>query len=61
MRMEVSNDILLENTFKGATRHCCYGLCRSDSRYADRDYMQGVGWLPFPKPTTNKEKCERWV
>lgn len=45
----------------GATRHCCYKDCRSDSRYADRESMQGVGWVPFPKPKTNLAKCERWL
>ena len=47
----------------GATKHCCYGDCKSDSRYKDRPYrsMQGVTWTPFPKPKTKLEKCQRWV
>ena len=46
---------------RGATRHCCYGLCKSDSRQADREHMQGVGWIPFPKPHLDLDKCKRWV
>ena len=46
---------------RGATRHCCYGLCNSDSRYADREHMQGVTWRIFPKPHLDAEKCRRWV
>ena len=45
----------------GGTKHCCYGLCNSDSRYSDRDYMEGVYFIPFPKPKTNEEKCNRWL
>jgi len=26
---------------RGATRHCCYGLCNSDSRYKEKHHMQG--------------------
>ena len=26
----------------GATRHCSYGTCHSDSRYSDREHMKGV-------------------
>jgi len=35
------------------TRHCCYVLRNSDSRYTQRDHMQGVTWIPFPKPHTD--------
>lgn len=45
----------------GANRHCSYGLCNSDSRYKDRYYMQGVFWIPFPKPKSKLRKCEKWV
>ncbi|ESO85261.1 hypothetical protein LOTGIDRAFT_167837 [Lottia gigantea] len=45
----------------GATRHCCYGTCNSDSRYSDREYMEGVFWVPFPKPKRKLEKCLRWL
>lgn len=27
---------------RGATKHCAYGLCKSDSRYMDRPGMEGV-------------------
>jgi hypothetical protein len=51
-----------KNPFKkGATRHCCYGQCNSDSRYADRPHMQGVHWIPFPKPGRNLDKCQKWL
>ena len=43
------------------TKHCCYGTCNSDSRYHDRPRMEGVFFIPFPKPITKKEKCERWI
>ncbi|ELU08614.1 hypothetical protein CAPTEDRAFT_191129 [Capitella teleta] len=46
---------------RGGTKHCCYGLCRSDSRYSDREYMQGVGWIPFPKPRKDLDRCLRWI
>ena len=46
---------------RGATRHCCYGLCRSDSRYKDRDFMENVSWIVFPKPHRDMEKCKKWV
>ena len=46
---------------RGATRHCCYGMCNSDSRYADRDHMQGVTWIVFPKLHIDREKCQKWV
>jgi hypothetical protein len=26
----------------GATRHCSYGTCNSDSRYSDREHVKGV-------------------
>ena len=45
----------------GATRHCSYGTCTSDSRYSDREHMKGVFWIPFPKPKRNLEKCQRWI
>ncbi|KAI0237607.1 hypothetical protein LSAT2_011837 [Lamellibrachia satsuma] len=43
------------------TKHCCYGTCNSDSRYADRPDMQGVFFINFPKPKTQREKCEKWI
>ena len=49
------------NKIPGTNKHCCYGLCNSDSRYADRDYMQGVFWINFPKPKRNEVKCRKWI
>ncbi|KAL5020003.1 hypothetical protein ScPMuIL_002895 [Solemya velum] len=46
---------------RGATRHCCYGICKSDSHYSDRDHMKDVSWIPFPKPRRSLEKCLRWI
>ncbi|KAL3871852.1 hypothetical protein ACJMK2_039824 [Sinanodonta woodiana] len=37
----------------GATRHCCFGLCNSDSRCADREYMTRA---PTPRVTTVAKK-----
>ena len=48
-------------SLKGATKHCSFGLCKSDSRYADRKYMENVTWLTFPKPKRQLETCQRWV
>ena len=31
----------------GATKHCSYGVCNSDSRYRDRDDMKGVNFIPI--------------
>lgn len=60
---------------KGATKHCCWGKCNSDSRYADR-LPTDVFFIRFTKPGNIKEvmtnwekqregerteKCKRWV
>ncbi|XP_076349849.1 uncharacterized protein LOC143246664 [Tachypleus tridentatus] len=42
-------------------KHCCWGSCRSDSRYSGKESMRGVVFIPFPKPRRSREKCERWV
>ena len=59
---------------KGGAKHCCYGLCRSDSRYLPDDTE--IRFIPFFKPGKIKEgmsaaqieletgfteKCQRWV
>ena len=41
-------------------KHCCFGLCNSDSRYAYKEHMNGVFFIPFPKPFSQKEKCKLW-
>ena len=43
------------------TKHCCYGVCRSDARYGHREHMKGVTFMPFPKPHIDRDKCERWI
>ena len=44
-------------------KKCCYGECKSDSRYYQKrpEMMEGVEFLPFPKPKTQHEKCLRWI
>ena len=32
------------------TKHCCYGACMSNSRYADTDRMKNVFLIRFSKP-----------
>ena len=41
-------------------KHCCYGTCSNDSRYLDREGMEGVFFIPFPKPKTKLEQCLKW-
>ena len=43
------------------TKHCCHGTCRRDSRYADRDYMKGITFIPFTKPKANYQKAFTWT
>ena len=40
---------------------CSWGQCNSDSRYAHKDYMNGVNFVKFPNPKHDIEKCKRWV
>jgi len=42
-------------------KHCCYGTCNSDTRYRSREDMNGVFFIPFPKPITQGEKCVKWI
>ena len=44
-------------------KHCCYGVCKSDNRkiLLGDPSMEGVIFLPFPKPDTQMEKCLRWI
>ena len=46
---------------KGATKHCAYGTCKSDSRYPDRPEMEGVFFIRFPQSKKDPEKCMRWA
>ncbi|KAK2143446.1 hypothetical protein LSH36_839g02005 [Paralvinella palmiformis] len=41
------------------TKHCCSGVCRSDSHYADRKHMKGLTFMPFPKPHIDRAKSKR--
>lgn len=42
-------------------KHCCWGVCVSDSRYTDREHMTEVTCIPFPKPFSQPDTCQRWV
>ena len=43
-------------------KYCSYRSCKSDNRsYADKPWMEGVWFIPFPKPDTQLEKCMIWV
>ena len=47
--------------------HCCYGTCNSDHRYQHKAHMEGVFFIPFPKPILSDsscdktQKCLRWI
>ena len=45
---------------KVPTKRCSWG-CNSDSRYSDREHMQGVKFFPFPKPWIDVESCRKWL
>lgn len=38
---------------------CAWGRCNSNTRRPER--IQGVRFIPFPKPKTQKDKCLRWI
>ena len=42
-------------------KRCSYGTCNSDSRYKNSVHMEGVVFIPFPKPNKNYKKCRIWV
>ena len=52
-----------------STKHCCWGECKSDSRYQEKldealKQMTAEGrkpFIPFPKPSQGLEKCQRWI
>ena len=52
-----------------STKHCCWGKCKSDSRYPDKlpkslKELKESGkkfFIPFPKPSQDIEKCKRWL
>ena len=52
-----------------STKHCCWGECKTDSRYPDKwpkslKELQDSGkkvFIPFPKPSQDIAKCKRWL
>ena len=52
-----------------STKHCCWGECKTDSRYPDKwskslRELQESGkkvFIPFPKPSQDITKCKRWL
>ena len=52
-----------------STKHCCWGECKTDSRYPDKwpnslKELQQSGkkvFIPFPKPSQDIEKCKCWL
>ena len=42
-------------------KRCAWGMCKSDTRYNEREYMKGVTFFPIPKPKTRCEECKIWV
>lgn len=52
-----------------STKHCCWGECKTDSRYPDKwtkslKELQASGkkvFIPFPKPSQDIAKCKRWL
>ena len=52
-----------------ATKHCCWGECKSDSRFPHllhpalkKRLQEGKPiFLPFPKKSQGLERCLRWV
>jgi len=51
------------------TKHCCWGECKSDSRYPEKlpkslQEMTASGqkaFIPFLKPSQGIDKCQRWI
>lgn len=44
---------------RGATKHCCWGLCNSDSRYPER-LPEGTFFISFPKPGKIRDNMTQW-
>ncbi|KAL7861002.1 hypothetical protein AOLI_G00173510 [Acnodon oligacanthus] len=40
-------------------KRCCWGTCDSNTKYPER--LDGVFFVPFPKPPKNVEKCKLWI
>ena len=51
------------------TRHCCWGECKTDSRYPEKrpeslkelEKSAQKVFIPFPKPAKELAKCKRWL
>ncbi|XP_063406670.1 uncharacterized protein LOC143049696 [Mytilus galloprovincialis] len=54
-------DELPQQSKSEGNKHCCYGTCNSDTRYRHREEMKDVFFIPFPKPTTRRETCLKWI
>ena len=39
-------------------KHSCFAFCNSDSRYAYKEHMNGVFFIPFPKLFSEKKKVQ---
>ncbi|XP_048576644.1 uncharacterized protein LOC125559010 [Nematostella vectensis] len=49
-----------ENTrSKGASKHCAWGVCKSDSRYPEK-LPEGTNFIRFPKPGNVKDGMTEW-
>ena len=46
---------------KMPTKRWFWRTCNSDSSYKSKEHMVGVTIHPFPKPTTELDRCERWI
>ena len=52
-----------------STKHCCWGECKTDSRYREKwpkslkevEKSRRNVFIPFPKPSQAIEKCRRWI
>ena len=52
-----------------STKHCCWGECKTDSRYREKwpkslKEVEESGrkvFILFPKPSQDIEKCRRWI
>ena len=50
---------MAEEVRKGATKHCSWGLCKSDSRFPE-NLPPGTEFIRFPKPGKIKTSMTKW-
>ncbi|XP_066919410.1 uncharacterized protein [Clytia hemisphaerica] len=55
MAVEISSTTVV----KGANKHCCWGICKHDSRYPDR-LPPGTFFISFPKVGKLKDSQTEW-